>query len=76
MAGFLQAIPAVLQAVVSLKNLKSKSTVAGVGSAATGAVIASQTIEPSTPEAIIVNAVLALIAVVGLFTDCFKPKSK
>ncbi|WP_372809444.1 hypothetical protein [Litorivivens sp.] len=67
MIQYVKAITGLLGAVTTIKNLKSKSTVAGVSAGATGAVVASQTLPPDSPEAIITNFVCAAIALYGLF---------
>lgn len=70
MIALLKAIPALLSAAVSVKNLKSKSTATGVGVGAVGAVAASQALPPDSTEAIITNFVCAAVALYGLFKGC------
>ncbi|WP_373092522.1 hypothetical protein [Zhongshania sp.] len=67
MIHYVKALTGLIGAVTTIKNLKSKSTVAGVSAGATGAVVASQTLPPDSPEAIITNFVCAAIALYGLF---------
>lgn len=72
MIQYIKAITSVLGAVTTIKNLKSKSTVTGVGAGTTGALVASQTLPPDSPEAIITNFVCAAIALYGLFKGANK----
>lgn len=67
MIHYVKALTSLIGAVTTIKNLKSKSTVAGVSAGATGAVVAAQTLPPDSTEAIITNFVCAAIALYGLF---------
>lgn len=66
MIHYVKALTGLIGAVTTIKNLKSKSTVAGVGAGATGALVASQTLPPDSLEAHVTNLVCAAIAIYGL----------
>lgn len=72
MIHYVKALTGLIGAVTTIKNLKSKSTVVGASAGATGAVVASQTLPPDSPEAIITNFVCAAIALYGLFKGANK----
>lgn len=74
MANFLSALPSLIGAITSIKNLKSPSTVAGTTAATTGTVVGNEVfqIDPTTPAGMVYYVAMAFIFGCGLLKDARK----
>lgn len=67
MIQLIQAIPSILAAGASIKNLKTKEGSAGAVAAAAGSITAYNTIPPDSLEGAIAQIVCALVYLYGMY---------
>ncbi len=74
MGNLLKALPSLIGAVASIKNLKSTSSVAGTTAATAGTVVGSEVfqIDPNTTAGLVYYLAMAFIMGCGLLKDARK----
>ncbi len=65
--ALLKAIPAVLAAATSIKNLKKKEGAAAATAAATGSITAYNTVPPDSLEGAVAQIVCAAVYLYGMY---------